>query len=116
MTSTETTERREVGAVRETFLNADEGYLLGEPVVTSDIFSGEPGDIFRAAQAEYGGCVSRIYVDTSEGVRSLGWVFQRREKFSDCDETYTREVWVELLERPDTIERTSHPFYLEPVE
>jgi hypothetical protein len=111
MTTSETTSK--VGAVRETFLNADAGYLLGEPEVTTDLFSGAPGDIFRAAQAEYGGCVSRIFVDTKAGTKTCGWVFQRREKFEDCDETFLREVWVELLERPDTVEHTSHPFWLE---
>jgi hypothetical protein len=104
-----------VGAIRETHINADEnaGYLLGEPIVTSDLFTDNTGELFRLSQEEYGRCVSRIYLDTGDGVKACGWVFQKRREYEDDPtKTYIHEVWVELLEEPDTVERTSHPYFL----
>lgn len=67
------------------------------------------GDIFRMFQREYGRCVSKVYIDTEDGVKAIGWVFQKREKYEDSDKTYIREVWITLLDKYETrVEREYH--------
>jgi hypothetical protein len=95
-------DRPRVGAIRETYVNKTEGHHFGERV-RRDPPSADPGALFRACRSEYGRCVSRIYVDTDDGPKACGWVFQRRERYEDSEETYLREVWVELLAKPDTV-------------
>ena len=31
------------------------------------------------------------------GAEQVGWVFSHREKYTDCDETYLREAWVQVV-------------------
>lgn len=101
-----------VTAVRETFRNATEGHLIGVDACT-DLCSSDPGELFRLSQREYGRCVSKVYVDTEQGTKACGWVFEAIDHYEDTGEPYLREVWVELLAQPDTVVRTSHPFWLE---
>ena len=100
-----------VGAIEETFVNATENRMIGSEVC-ADLFTSDPGELFRASQREYGRCVSSVYVDTEEGTKRVGWVFQGIDRYEDTGEPYLREVWVTLLERPDTVMRERHPFYL----
>lgn len=101
-----------VGAIRETFINATEGHMIGEGECSS-LFSDKPGELFRSCRSEYGRCVSSIYRDQKDGppIR-CGWVFQGLDKYEDTGEPYLREVWVQLLEKPDTVTRTVHPIAL----
>lgn len=100
-----------VSAVEESFVNATEGHMIGSDVCEIEPTS-DTGELFRFYQSEYGRCVSSAYVDTEDGPRRIGWVFQGRDRYSDTGEPYLREVWITLLEKPDTIERTRHPAYL----
>jgi hypothetical protein len=80
-------------------------YMIGE----SDIY--EPytdniGDLFLSLQREYGRCQSKVYIDTSEGVKAIGWVFQKRQKYQDCNDTYLSETWVTLHEEKPTLKTT----------
>ena len=57
-------------------------------------------DIYKAALKEYGRCISKIYVDGKDNaVKHVGWVFQKRCKYEDCNETYLQETWVCPLKR-----------------
>lgn len=90
--------------IEETHVNATEGYLMGEPsrIALEDTIFGEegtPGEIFRFARSEYGRCTSKVYVDTEDGPKAIGWVFVKREQYEDAPETYLHETWVTLLER-----------------
>lgn len=103
-------DRPTVGAIRETYINATEGYSFGEQTVVNPS-STDVSEIFHACRSAYGRCVSRIYVDTNSGPKACGWVFQRREPYEDSTERYVREVWVQLLAEPDTV--TVHPLYID---
>jgi hypothetical protein len=56
-----------------------------------------PGKIFRELQREHGRCTGYIYIDTAEGARKIGYVFQKRREYSDSSDTYLSETWVEFL-------------------
>ena len=56
--------------------------------------------------------MSKQYLDRKDGTTlHIGYVFQRRKKYDDCDATYLHETWVTLHEQPPT--RTVKYHYLE---
>ena len=95
--------------LRESFVNATEGYgwgdvdtPLGHTYLTERDDEGrediETGELFRHAQSEYGRCVGRCYVDGPKGTVPVGWVFQKRDRYEDTGETYLRETWVSVYD------------------
>lgn len=109
--------------IRETYVNATEGYQYGESD-WYDAFTSDRGELFRSLQKEYG-AATRMYVDLPEPdaahppvptvpigdrrkhrTEACGWVFSRRELYEDARgrsdaDHYTREVWVQVREVPD---------------
>jgi hypothetical protein len=82
--------------ITETQVNATEGYVWseGEPYET---FTSETGDLFLSLQQEYGRCISKMYIDTADGTaKHIGWVFQKRMRYSDSKATYLNETWVRV--------------------
>jgi hypothetical protein len=79
--------------VREDVIDADERLGLGESGWYESYFT-TTGQAFRELQKLYGRCISKMYREPTE--HQVGWVFQGRAKYDDCDKTYLREVWVEL--------------------
>ena len=56
------------------------------------------GDIYRAAQREFGRCTSSIYVDQKTGpAKKVGWYFVSRQKFEDTGQPYLRGAWVRVV-------------------
>ena len=83
----------------------EKSYHMCEPLVQdidTTIFDPESptlvGDIFRYSQKEFGRCVSKVYLDTDDGVKQIGWVFQKRERYEDSKETFIHETWVSLYD------------------
>ena len=94
--------------VKETFLDADAGHIFGESD-WYEAYSDHPGDIYRSARGLYGRCIGKAYLDDLDGkAKHVGWVFQGRDKYQDCDDTYLREVWVEFEFRPTEEEELEH--------
>lgn len=84
--------------ISETFIDQDKGYQFGN-VEPYEPFTENIGKLFRSLQREYGRCTGKVYVDTFNGVKAIGWVFEKRMQYDDArskDDTYTREVWVTL--------------------
>ena len=71
------------------------------------------GELFRAMQREHGRCTGHVYID-GEGMEpvKVGWVFQKRVKFSDCNETFLQETWVTLHKSKPTVKTTHHYQYI----
>jgi hypothetical protein len=92
--------------IQESHVNATENYGIGENIqkIADTIFEGKTvGDIYRFCVREHGRCTGKVYVDTKTGPMAIGWVFVKREKYEDVNETYLHETWVTLLERDETI-------------
>ena len=67
------------------------------------------GDLFKACQRYWGKCVSKVYQDTSGGIIAIGWVFQKREPYQDDNsQSYMRETWVTVHEKPPTVTKEYH--------
>ena len=69
--------------------------------------------LFTSYMREYGRCVSKVYIDTPEGTKAIGWVFQKRTKYADCNKTYLQETWVTLHENEPTKTVDYHYHFLQ---
>lgn len=89
--------------VKEVFLNKTKGYRFGD-CEWYESFTDNLGLLFRQYQKLYGKCVSRVYVDQAMGdgtmnTYQVGWVFEKKMKYEDCNDFYIREVWVEYRKK-----------------
>jgi hypothetical protein len=85
--------------VQEEFVNATKGYRFGESDPQESRFT-RKGDLYRFCVKEYGRCVSKVYIDTPAGVKAIGWVFIKREQYTDCNDTYLQEAWITMHKAP----------------
>ena len=98
--------------VRENWIDVDRNCGMG----SSDVYEtmhDNTGDLYRALVKQYGRCVSRQYIDDKSGnTKQIGWVFQKRSKYEDCNETYLLETWVSVHDAPPTksVEYHLHSF------
>ncbi len=80
--------------IHETYENATENYIIGESGMVTP-FTDDKAQLFRFLQREYGRCISKVYIDDNNNTaRVVGWIFQKRTKYSDCNKTYLQQVWV----------------------
>ena len=93
--------------IKEEFSNATKGYSFSHCDAYETSFD-NAGALFRSLQSEYGRCTSRVYIDTKTGTKAIGWVFEKRMQYEDSKEYYTHEVWVTVLDKPDTVTRERH--------
>lgn len=86
--------------IQETYVNRTEDYIFGQTDVEK-AWTDDVGKLFRSLQREYGRCIGHVHVDTTdETVRTVGWVFEKRMKYEDSNETYLQETWVTLYKEP----------------
>ncbi len=79
--------------VQEEFTNETEGYRFegGPPY---EPYTDNIADLFLSYQREFGRCISKIYMDPD--AQAIGWVFEKKMKYSDCNEYYLQHTWVTL--------------------
>jgi len=66
--------------IQETFTNETDGYNFGESE-PYEPYTDDIGKLFKSFQREYGRCTSKMYVDTPEGTKAIGWVFTKRMQY-----------------------------------
>jgi len=82
----------------ENSVNKTDNYIFGGSL-PYEAFTSNIGELFTHFQKEYGKCVSSIYRDKSDGTaQKIGWVFEKREQYCDCDDYFIRETWVEVMD------------------
>ncbi len=86
-------------------------YIIGDSGLYEP-YTNNIGDLFLSLQREYGRCTSKVYIDTSEGVKAIGWTFQKRQKYTDCNKTYLQETWITLHEEKPTVKTAHHYHFL----
>lgn len=88
--------------IQESWVNATDGHRTGQSEVYETRFD-DTGELFRSLQQEYGRCTGKVYIDDLKGnSRQTGWVFQKRQKYDDCNDTFLLETWVTVHEEPET--------------
>ena len=98
--------------VEEVYINATEGYRLGDGDMYEP-FTDDIGRLFRSMQQEHGRCVGKMYVEPDG--RQIGWVFEKRRAYEDARtkaNTYLQRVWVTLHEKKPTKTTEYHYKYL----
>ncbi len=95
--------------ISESYINETEGYQIGD-TEPYEPFTDDVGELFRHCQREFGRCRSKVYVDTDDGSRAIGWVFEKLDAYEDAGGHYLRHVWVTLhtKEPTRTVERHYH--------
>jgi len=97
--------------IKETWVNQTKGYQCGDSGLYEP-FTDNIGKLFRALQKEFGKCVSSMYIGKNNtDSQKIGWVFEKKMKYTDTKETYIQETWVELHEQKPDVKITNH--YLE---
>jgi hypothetical protein len=77
--------------IKESFVNKTEGHLHGE-TEWYEAFTDDRGELFRSLQQEYGRCTGKVRQEP--GGRAVGWVFEKKRKYTDCNKHYIAETWV----------------------
>ena len=108
--------------IHEAHRNKTENHLISDEI-EYEAFTDDIGKLFRSLQNEYGRCVSKVYRDkkivtNDHGgerweVVSIGWVFEKRERYQDMDETYLHETWITLMDGPTNRVVIEKPSYVE---
>jgi len=86
--------------VQTSWINASEHYRIYDelqPIEDTVFEDMKRGEVFRWLQREYGACTSKVYVDTPDQPRAIGWVFEKRVPYDDSRETYLQQTWVSFL-------------------
>lgn len=76
-------------------------------------FTDDIKQLFKALQREYGRCTSKVYIDTPEGIKPIGWVFEKKMQYTDCKDFYKSIVWITLHKEKPTKTIEYHYQYLQ---
>jgi len=71
------------------------------------------GQAVSAMSKEFGRCVSKMYCEHADrSSTQVGYVFEKRVEYTDTNDTFLQQAWVEVLTRDDVIEhkRFYYPF------
>jgi hypothetical protein len=97
--------------IEEIYTDYTNNLRLGESGIFKP-FTEDIGELFKSLQSEYGRCISKVYIDIEDKACPIGWVFQKRVKYDDCNETYLRSVWVTLHNEKPTVKTTYNYHFL----
>lgn len=85
--------------IHETLVNKTKGHRFYDEVTETDCTT--TGELYRHLMIEYGRCTGKVYLDSKDGkVWHIGWCFEKKMKYDDCNDTYIREAWVSVIEPP----------------
>lgn len=91
--------------ISEAQINKTEGYSMGESDIF-ETFTDDRGDLFQSLMSEYGRCKGKIYhdnvLDDNGNNLPIGYIFQKRQKYNDSNETFLMETWVTFHVKPPT--------------
>jgi len=81
--------------IQEEWVNQTENYVIGDSG-EHEPFTDNIKELFKSLQKEYGKCISKIYIDTKTNPIAVGWIFEKKVKYTDCEEYYLQDTWVSL--------------------
>jgi len=81
--------------INETWINATEKNICCGDSDPYETFTDNTRILFKSLQKEYGKCISKMYIDKKDGPTiQAGWVFEKLQKYDDCNEKYLAQTWV----------------------
>lgn len=81
--------------VNEVYTNETEKYRCGDSGYYQP-FTDNLGKLFLTYQRDYGRCISKVYIDKDNKSFAIGWVFEKKVKYEDCNEFYLQHTWITL--------------------
>ena len=87
--------------VEENWINRTKDARIDDSGVYETRFT-RRGDLYRAMRREYGRCTGRVYIDTDNGPKRVGWVFVKKAYYEDTQKPYIQETWITLHKAPPT--------------
>ena len=94
--------------MEEVYIDRTRNLRCGESGVF-ETFTDDRGKLYKSLVKQHGRCISGVFIDKKDGsVKKVGWVFIKRVKYEDCNETYLQEVWVSLHTAPPTVTKQEH--------
>lgn len=95
--------------IEENWIDRTRNLQCGESGVYESRYE-TTGELYRGLIKEYGRCAGKVYIDLKTGGRKcVGWVFVKRQKYEDANETYLMETWVSMHEKKPVT--TTEHFY-----
>ena len=86
----------------ENRINRTRGWRYGDSGVYETSYE-TTGALYRAMRKEYGRCTGRVMIDDKGGrSKPIGWVFLKRDRYDDCNDTFLSETWVTVHTAPPT--------------
>ena len=67
--------------------------------------------LYKKLLKEYGRCIGKQYIDTNGKKLAIGWIFLKRDKYSDTKETFLSETWVTVYKSEPKREVIIHAEY-----
>lgn len=83
--------------IQETYVNRTENYLCSEPDPPYEPWTDAIGPLFLSLQREHGRCIGKTWIDTDDGPQQIGWCFEKRVKYTDCNDSFLLETWVTVF-------------------
>ena len=98
---------KEIVGIKETFVNASKGHIFGEGEC-NDLWTNDKKKLFHSLKKEYGPIATKMYRDKLQvngmmASEHIGYVFKGWQRYTDTNEPYQREVWVEFIEEDNRL-------------
>ena len=82
--------------IKETYIDRNFDCTYGDSEVY-ETYTDSIGELFKDLQIQFGRCVSSMYMDKKDGTtKKIGWGFEKKNHYTNSDETYMQETWIEL--------------------
>ena len=101
---------REYYLIVEEHINATENYSYGRdelPIEDSRVKNLK--DLYKFGLKEFGRCINKVYIDRNNKTLHIGYIFQKKRKYTDVDEYYINETWLTLEHYIETINKKYLP-------
>lgn len=85
--------------IQTTAVNATRNhYIYDYSIDMEDSIIDSMASLYRFGRSEYGRCSGKVYVDKKDSNESvhIGYVFIKKAKYEDVDETYLQETWLSM--------------------
>jgi hypothetical protein len=89
--------------VEEQWINQTKNYIIGDSG-EYEPYTENLNELFKSYQKENGRCISKVYIDTKDKqIIAVGWVFEKKVKYTDCDDYYIQHTWITLYKKKTKI-------------
>jgi len=98
--------KKEIYQIATTCINKKGNYIVyDETIDIEDSVISNLKELYAFGLSEYGKCVNKVFIDRDNKQLQVGYCFEKKVKYEDCDETYIQETWLSIEHYIETIEK-----------